>query len=217
VAAAIQAIGISVPFDQNLINFVYVNLFCGMNTEPFAIFKGVNYMVNARFDLYTRWRFVFRLIIIGQNHNFAFSQNAQVTVVVRVLSCFKPFGYNHSFSVQSIAKMMFNARVSLKHPPALFSYLGKIAHPILQSAPAQYTGTTLPPPPATMLANVVAVASVAIAFHPTCLPVNAFNSATVYDFNLRGAKAFTAFDSTSKTPTPFIKKVNSLVERAYEI
>jgi hypothetical protein len=136
VAAAIQAIGISVPFDQNLINFVYVNLFCGMNTEPFAIFKGVNYMVNARFDLYTRWRFVFRLAIVSQNNNFTLSQNAQVTVVVRVLTCFKSFGYDHSFSVQSIAKMMFNARVSLKHPLALFSYLGKIAQPILQFVPS---------------------------------------------------------------------------------
>jgi len=99
VAAAIQAKAISVPFDQNLINFVYVNLFCGMNTEPFAIFKGVNYMVNARFDLYTRWCFVFRLAIVSQNNNFTLGQNAQVTVVVRVLTCFKPFGYDHPFSV----------------------------------------------------------------------------------------------------------------------
>jgi hypothetical protein len=97
-----------------------------MNTEPFAIFKSVNHVVNARFDLYTRWRFVFNLVIVSQNNNFTLSQNAQVTVIMRVLTCFKPFGYDHPFSVQSIAKIMFNARVSLKHSPALFSYLSKV-------------------------------------------------------------------------------------------
>jgi hypothetical protein len=99
VAAAIQAKGISVPFDQNLINFVYVSFFCGVNTKPFAIFKRVNYMVNASLDLYTRWRFIFNLIIIGQNNNFAFSQNAQMAIVVRVLPSFKPLRNDHAFGV----------------------------------------------------------------------------------------------------------------------
>jgi hypothetical protein len=119
VAAAIQAKGISVPFDQNLINFVYVSFFCGVNTEPFTIFKRVYYMINASLDLYTRWRFIFNLIIVGQNNNFTFSQNAQVTIVVRVLTSLKTFGDSHTFGVQTITKIMLNARVNLKNTFAL--------------------------------------------------------------------------------------------------
>ena len=57
---------------------------------------------------------MFFLAVVCFNQYAAFSQNAQVAVLMRVLADFVTFGNNHPLGVQAVGKVMLNLRVGLK-------------------------------------------------------------------------------------------------------